>query len=121
MSSRKTINSVTLICFSIHMCVTPKQISKPTISMPNSVSQKAGFYDDEPHPGGNKENEKTDKPGGNDAKKPVAGKGTIGVSGPNSSGWFGGIFNKFSLKPKNQMILPDDKNPSVSFDERCAI
>lgn len=29
-------------------------------------------------------------------------------------GWsLGGIFNKFSLKPKNQMILPDDKNPTV--------
>jgi len=30
------------------------------------------------------------------------------------SGWFGGLFSKLSLRPKNQMILPDDKNPSVS-------
>lgn len=30
-----------------------------------------------------------------------------------SSGWFGGIFSKLSMKPKNQMILPDDKNPTV--------
>lgn len=33
-----------------------------------------------------------------------------------SSGWFGGIWNKFSLKPKNQMILPDDKNPTIVWD-----
>lgn len=32
------------------------------------------------------------------------------------SGWIGGIFNKLSFKPKNQMILPDDKNPSVSIN-----
>lgn len=31
-----------------------------------------------------------------------------------NSGWFGGLFNKLTLKPKNQMILPDDKNPAVS-------
>lgn len=31
-----------------------------------------------------------------------------------NSGWFGGIFSKLSMKPKNQMILPDDKNPAVS-------
>lgn len=34
------------------------------------------------------------------------------------SGWIGGIFNKLSFKPKNQMILPDDKNPSVSINEQ---
>lgn len=32
-----------------------------------------------------------------------------------ASGWLGGLWNKLSLKPKNQMILPDDKNPSVSI------
>lgn len=29
-------------------------------------------------------------------------------------GWLGGLFTKLSLRPPNQMILPDDKNPSVS-------
>lgn len=29
--------------------------------------------------------------------------------------WIGGIFNKLTLKPKNQMILPDDKDPTVSI------
>lgn len=31
-----------------------------------------------------------------------------------NTGWFGGIFSKLSLKPKNQMKLPDDNNPKVS-------
>lgn len=34
-----------------------------------------------------------------------------------STGWFGGIWNKLSLRPKNQMKLPDDKNPTVSLDD----
>lgn len=34
----------------------------------------------------------------------------------NSGGsWFGGLFSKLTPKPKNQMILPDDSNPTVSF------
>ncbi|KAL9882170.1 endoplasmic reticulum export factor secretory 16 isoform 1-T2 [Glossina fuscipes fuscipes] len=37
-------------------------------------------------------------------------------SSSQNSGWFGGIWNKFSLKPKNQMILPDDKNPTIVWD-----
>ncbi|XP_066993642.2 protein transport protein Sec16A isoform X2 [Anabrus simplex] len=32
------------------------------------------------------------------------------------SSWFGGIWNKLALRPKNQMILPDDKNPSIVWD-----
>lgn len=31
----------------------------------------------------------------------------------SSSGWFGGIWSKLAPKPKNQMKLPDDKNPTV--------
>lgn len=30
-----------------------------------------------------------------------------------TTGWFGGIWNKLALRPKNQMKLPDDKNPTV--------
>lgn len=33
----------------------------------------------------------------------------------SGNGWFGGIFSKLSLKPKNQMKLPDDKNPTVKI------
>ncbi|XP_031333558.1 uncharacterized protein LOC116163652 isoform X5 [Photinus pyralis] len=35
-----------------------------------------------------------------------------------TTGWFGGIWNKLSLRPKNQMKLPDDKNPSIVWDEQ---
>lgn len=37
--------------------------------------------------------------------------------GNQNSGWFGGLWNKLSLKPKNQMILPDDKNPTIVWDK----
>nr|CAD7433860.1 unnamed protein product [Timema monikensis] len=33
-----------------------------------------------------------------------------------SNGWFGGLWNKIALRPKNQMKLPDDKNPSIVWD-----
>lgn len=33
----------------------------------------------------------------------------------HNSGWISGIFSKLSIKPKNQMILPDDKNPTVTL------
>ena len=86
--------------------------------MPNSMSNKPGFYDDE----------NTTKTSANDKDKSENTKndGKKGQKGNNSqnsqvigqqqqqSGWFGGIWNKLSLKPKNQMILPDDKNPTVS-------
>lgn len=32
-----------------------------------------------------------------------------------SGRWFGGLFSKFGRRDKNEMILPDDKNPSVSI------
>ncbi|RLU21248.1 hypothetical protein DMN91_005621 [Ooceraea biroi] len=35
----------------------------------------------------------------------------------NSGGsWFGGLFSKLAPKPKNQMILPDDSNPTIVWD-----
>ncbi|KAJ2946783.1 hypothetical protein O0L34_g12846 [Tuta absoluta] len=36
--------------------------------------------------------------------------------GKNSSGWLGGILTKLSLRPPNQMILPDDKDPTIVWD-----
>lgn len=38
-------------------------------------------------------------------------KKTSNASGGGS--WFGGLFSKLAPKPKNQMILPDDNNPTV--------
>lgn len=37
------------------------------------------------------------------------------TSGTHS--WLGGIWNRFALRPTNQMKLPDDKNPSVSVGQ----
>ncbi|CAH1130815.1 unnamed protein product [Ceutorhynchus assimilis] len=34
-----------------------------------------------------------------------------------TTGWFGGIFSKLSMRPKNQMKLPEDKNPKIVWDE----
>ncbi|CAH2254002.1 jg9947 [Pararge aegeria aegeria] len=32
-------------------------------------------------------------------------------------GWLGGLFTKLSLRAPNQMILPDDTNPTIVWDE----
>lgn len=78
--------------------------------MPNSQNS----YDDSSNePSNNKVG--NDKKGGkpeNVNKKPTP---KIGSQSNENAGWFGGIWNKLSLKPKNQMILPDDKNPSVRY------
>lgn len=47
--------------------------------------------------------------------KPNMEQGKQPISSGGGTGWFGGIFNKLSLKPKNQMKLPDDKNPTVNI------
>ncbi|XP_035794304.1 uncharacterized protein LOC118467662 isoform X2 [Anopheles albimanus] len=112
-------------------------VPKPTISMPNSVSNRPGFNDEADNGtggagqqqqghGGNAAAQKGPGPAGkaavNQSKKPAATKdsksGAGGAAGgAQGSGWFGGIWNKFSMKPKNQMILPDDKNPKIVWDE----
>uniref|UniRef100_A0A182MXH7 Sec16 Sec23-binding domain-containing protein n=1 Tax=Anopheles dirus TaxID=7168 RepID=A0A182MXH7_9DIPT len=102
---------------------------KPMISMPNSVAKRPGFGDEtederssQPMGAGGKPPQPTNasqaKKGpalaaGKDGKPAAGGAG----GGAQGSGWFGGIWNKFSLKPKNQMILPDDKNPKIVWDE----
>uniref|UniRef100_T1J191 Protein transport protein sec16 n=1 Tax=Strigamia maritima TaxID=126957 RepID=T1J191_STRMM len=43
--------------------------------------------------------------------KPLSGSG-----GNSGSSWLGGIFSKLMPKPKNQMKLPDDRNPSIIWD-----
>uniref|UniRef100_A0A182PI83 Uncharacterized protein n=1 Tax=Anopheles epiroticus TaxID=199890 RepID=A0A182PI83_9DIPT len=105
--------------------------------MPNSVSKRPGFGDDsdderkgdgrgagqvgmsattkqQQPPNAAAQGKKAVGPGGKDGK--TAASGAPGGSA-QGSGWFGGIWNKFSLKPKNQMILPDDKNPKIVWDE----
>jgi hypothetical protein len=53
------------------------------------------------------------------AKSPIKQKQKEQVSKPagGTRSWLGGIWNRFSLRPSNQMKLPDDKNPSVSVQQ----
>lgn len=80
------------------------------------MSHRPGFFDDEggdgrrPGGGGAGQSQAAAAKGDKDKGLPTGGKGEQ----QQSSGWFGGIFGKFG-KPKNQMILPDDKNPTVSW------
>ena len=79
----------------------PNQL--PTITMGNSMSAIKDNQSDE-----KQENSSTTKKLDNDKGNK---KNTSADSVQGSSTWFGGIFSM--LKPKNQMILPDDKNPTV--------
>lgn len=96
------------------------EMPKPTISMPNSNRQ--GFDDDKisaspQHP---PFKEPQAQPLRNQAKltsdQSKNKENKLPGGSQSNSGWFGGIWNKFSLKPKNQMILPDDKNPTIVWD-----
>ncbi|XP_073828692.1 endoplasmic reticulum export factor secretory 16 isoform X9 [Musca autumnalis] len=101
--------------------------ARPTISMPKS---KTYDTDDETNnAAGDKQQKGQQKSGSsNDSKQQQQqqaaaqknnkeNKDAKNANNSNqNSGWFGGIWNKFSLKPKNQMILPDDKNPSIVWD-----
>lgn len=69
--------------------------------MPNQSKSKNYFDSEESESKGQSAKAKS-------AAAPVAAK-------PASTGWFGGIWSKLALRPKNQMKLPDDKNPTVSY------
>ncbi|XP_067636222.1 uncharacterized protein [Eurosta solidaginis] len=88
--------------------------ARPTISMP-----KSKIYDSDGDKQQKQQNQQ--KNSANDKKNDQRTKNEKETNkssqqGNQNSGWFGGIFNKLSLKPKNQMILPDDKNPSIVWD-----
>ena len=76
---------------------------QPTITMGNSMSANKDTQSDE-KPENSTATKKLDNDKG--IKKNMSADPAQG-----SSTWFGGIFSM--LKPKNQMILPDDKNPTV--------
>ncbi|XP_066585949.1 uncharacterized protein [Prorops nasuta] len=60
------------------------------------------------------ETSKTPKPASEAKKTPD--KTTENKLSNSGSSWFGGLFSKLALKPKNQMILPDDSNPAIVWD-----
>ncbi|KAK9310683.1 hypothetical protein QLX08_000014 [Tetragonisca angustula] len=84
--------------------------SQPTISMTPSTRKQ---YD----PLEELDALETPKP----ASKPVAStkkvsEKPIEKKSSNSGSWFGGLFSKLAPKPRNQMILPDDSNPTIVWD-----
>ncbi|XP_077284165.1 endoplasmic reticulum export factor secretory 16 [Arctopsyche grandis] len=92
---------------------------RPQISMPNAVtsSQSSPYYEED-HDTADSSGQRNQTPGMQQKPKDKPNKkdDASANKGQASSGWFGGIFNKLSLKPKNQMILPDDKNPTIVWD-----
>ncbi|XP_039442923.1 uncharacterized protein LOC120423258 isoform X2 [Culex pipiens pallens] len=101
------------------------EMPKPSISMPNAVSQRPGFDDEDgsnasPKHGAqaNQQQQQQAPQGKGAAPADQSKKGQPAKPAANNqgSGWFGGIWNKLSMKPKNQMILPDDKNPTIVWD-----
>lgn len=89
--------------------------------MPNSIggAPKKNFMDQDPFTGedfSNKTSAKADATDGNKEDRKHSNDNSVSgkqANGSGGSGWFGGIWNRLSMKPKNQMILPDDKNPTV--------
>ncbi|XP_065156222.1 protein transport protein Sec16A isoform X4 [Atheta coriaria] len=74
---------------------------RPQISMPNQGRQQRTSMSENVGP-------EMKKPPKEVEKKPT---------NASSTGWFGGIWSKLALRPKNQMKLPDDKNPTIVWDQ----
>ncbi|CAG9575327.1 unnamed protein product [Danaus chrysippus] len=62
------------------------------------------------------------KPSSKDGKTSDGGSGGregkgADKKGAGGGGWLSGVLSKLALRPPNQMILPDDKNPTIVWDE----
>jgi hypothetical protein len=96
----------------------------PNITLANAMSSKPGFNSQNSTDDANSQQIKEKSNNVADEKKMSADQSKKvsqkdGKGGENAkSGWFGGIFSKLSLKAPNQMILPDDKNPTIVWDDK---
>ncbi|CAG9858230.1 unnamed protein product [Phyllotreta striolata] len=81
-----------------------EDLPQPQITLPN---QPNAYEEESQHDKGEQKPSVPAKPQGTPAEPEKS----------QSTGWFGGIFSKLALKPKNQMKLPDDKNPKIVWDE----
>lgn len=88
---------------------------KPVISLSNSYSNKTNYSNQESvedQKAGRKESNSSDT-GANKKQGPENKKNENAKNkGNEKSGWFGNLLGKI-VKAPNQMILPDDKNPTV--------
>jgi hypothetical protein len=85
----------------------------PNITLANSMSSKPGFHSQNSTEESGQQNRDNEKSNGGKLAEPAKKVQKEGKS-ENGKGWFGGIFSKL-VKAPNQMILPDDKNPTVSL------
>lgn len=84
----------------------------PQISMPNQQNKTRNIYEND-----NNDLEDTNNTTMKNKKESPIKQQQVQVKKEKAAtaGWFGGIWNKLALRPKNQMKLPDDKNPTVNF------
>ncbi|KAI8429443.1 hypothetical protein MSG28_000083 [Choristoneura fumiferana] len=84
---------------------------RPNITMPGAAASRPAFYNDyeDDRPPSADTDTDASKPAKKQEPKPKP-------DGQKKGGWLGGIFTKLSLRPPNQMILPDDKNPTIVWD-----
>lgn len=81
------------------------------ISMGNSVSDKLDAAQKSKNIA--EVEDKKNSPAKSQEASTKAKKGAAPDASASGKGWLGGFISKLSMKPKNQMILPDDKNPTV--------
>ncbi|XP_037871735.1 uncharacterized protein LOC101745679 isoform X1 [Bombyx mori] len=87
---------------------------RPRIRMPGA----AYSYEEDNQPAAEATERDTDTPVTKTKKQEEKQKDDPTKSdGKKGGGWLGGILTKLSLRPPNQMILPDDKNPTIVWDE----
>ncbi|CAB3259363.1 unnamed protein product [Arctia plantaginis] len=88
--------------------------------MPGTNKPRAPIYDyDDDRPPSADNDRDTDTPKTAAKKQESKSKDEGNKSDAKNNkggGWLGGILNKLSLRAPNQMILPDDKNPSIVWD-----
>lgn len=65
----------------------------------------------------NKSSSKPENGGGSNANSSKAAAAARAQQAGSGGSWLGGFFSKF--KPKTQMKLPDDKNPTVRVAAEC--
>ncbi|XP_032524080.2 uncharacterized protein LOC116775225 isoform X2 [Danaus plexippus] len=101
------------------------ETARPTITMPGATRSPAPDHDREPPSHMLSQTERDSEsptPASKDGKTADGGSGGregkgADKKGAGGGGWLSGVLSKLALRPPNQMILPDDKNPTIVWDE----
>lgn len=95
------------IVLTITVCVVCGYVRQdmPQVTLPGSTSQTLQQEPPTPQPKSSSASKSSIKQKQKEREPKPAG---------GTRSWLGGIWNRFALRPTNQMKLPDDKNPSVS-------